>query len=131
MVRTREMITTHPRPALRDGLVECINACYDCAQVCNICADACLSETSAANLVRCIRLNLDCASICQATGEVLARQTDMEPSIVRALLQACIEACRICAIECERHGANMEHCRVCAAECRRCEQASRNMLDQI
>jgi hypothetical protein len=131
MARTQEMIRTHPRSAVREGMAQCIDACYECAEICTICADACLAEPMVANLVRCIRLNLDCASICQATGEVLARQTGAEPSIMRAQLQACLEACRVCAMECEMHAGNMAHCEVCAAACRRCEQACRDLLDTI
>jgi hypothetical protein len=43
--------------------------------------------------------------------------------MVRAALQACAEACRLCAGECETHARemNMEHCRVCAEACRRWE----------
>ena len=55
----------------------------------------------------------------------------VEPSVVKAQLKACMEVCRVCAEECERHGGKMEHCRVCAAECRRCEEVCRDLLDQI
>jgi hypothetical protein len=126
------MIRTHPRPSIEStALRECIEACYDCAQTCTSCADACLGEPQVADLVKCIRLNLDCASVCQATGEVLSRLTETDRSLVRPLLQACLEACRACGTECQRHAGHMEHCRVCAEACRRCESACRAMLDSL
>ena len=47
----------------------------------------------------------------------------MSPGVLRAMIETCALACRICAEECEKHAGRHEHCRVCAAECRRCEQA--------
>ena len=115
----------------RESLVETLLAAADCAQVCSICADACLHESHVGNLTRCIAINLDCATVCEATSTLLSRQGIDQPSILVAQVKACIEACRVCAEECERHGGLMEHCRVCAAECRRCEAACRELLDQI
>jgi Domain of Unknown Function (DUF326) len=131
MVHIHEMIRTHPRPAATQGLIQCIDTCFDCAQACVACADACLGEATIADLRRCIRYNLDCAAVCQATGEVLSRQTETEWTLVRTLVAACMEACRICAEECERHAAHLEHCAVCADACRRCEQACRQLISQI
>lgn len=130
MNHVQEMLQTHPRPATRDGdaLAECIQACYDCAQACTACADACLGEPQVQNLIRCIRLNLDCADVCVTTGAVLSRQTEPDWSLLRAQLQACAEACRVCGDECESHAQHHEHCRVCAESCRRCEEACNQML---
>jgi hypothetical protein len=47
------------------------------------------------------------------------------------MLEACAEACRICAEECERHAGDHEHCRVCAEACRRCEQACEDLRSSI
>lgn len=131
---TLDMIRTAPSKApLPEALLrECIEACFECAQVCAACADACLGEQAVADLVQCIRLNLDCADVCAATGRILSRQTAFAPSMARAALQACAEACRLCGDECEQHAAHgMEHCRVCAASCRRCEQACNDLLGQL
>jgi len=130
----RQMLDTYPRELNLDQrlLVRCIEACYDCAEACTQCADDCLGEQSLQELVRCIRLNLDCADVCAATGRVVSRQTQYDPNVTRAALQACIAACRSCGDECELHARHgMEHCRVCAEECRRCEQACRELLDAI
>lgn len=128
-----EMLRAHPKAnASRIGELEaCINACYDCAQTCTSCADACLAEGDMASLTRCIRLNLDCADICAATGRVLTRITASEPLVARRQLEACVEICRMCAEECERHASMHEHCRICAEACRACERACREVLDRM
>lgn len=119
-------------PVEMAALVECIRACFDCAQACTACADACLGEQQVQMLVRCIRLDLDCADVCLATGNILSRQTAFEPAHIRAVLQACVQACKVCGDECERHAqGGMEHCRVCAEACRRCEQACNNVVSSL
>jgi hypothetical protein len=125
-----EMLRTHPRTssAQLTGLRECIEACYDCAQSCTSCADACLGEESVQELVRCICLNLDCADVCNTTGNILARLSEPDVALIRKQLEACIEACRVCGAECERHAQMHEHCRLCAEACRRCEQACERVL---
>lgn len=112
----------------RAALSRCIEACFDCAQTCTACADACLSEQMVAELVKCVRTNLDCADICDTTGKVLSRHTGYDANLTRAVLQACVMACKVCGDECERHAAMHEHCRVCAEACRRCEQACQELL---
>jgi hypothetical protein len=133
MTHTQQMVQTNPSQAPLDEptLVECIEACFDCAQACTACADACLGEEDVQMLARCIRLNLDCADVCEATGHILSRQTATELRMLRASLQACAEACRLCGEECEQHAGHHEHCRVCAESCHRCEQACNNALSSI
>ena len=133
MTHTQQMIETHPAEAVVDTRVlsRCIDACYDCAQSCTACADACLAEEDVQMLVRCIRLNLDCADVCAATGSVLSREVAFEPRLAKPLIEACAEACRTCANECDRHGEHMEHCRICAAACRECEQACNELLASL
>jgi len=127
-MHAHEMIATHPQvdgPA-DDALVACIEACFDCAQACASCADACLGEPNVADLTQCIRLNLDCSDVCAATGLLASRRTGSNAPVLRRLLDACAEACRLCGDECARHADRMEHCRVCADACRRCEADCRD-----
>lgn len=128
-----QMLESHPQATPNEALGRCITACAICSQSCTSCADACLGEEGVSELVRCIRLNLDCAEMCAATARVLSRQTHFEPRLARPLLEACAEACRVCAEECEWHAEHMkmEHCRVCADACRRCERACVEMLSAI
>ena len=49
-----------------------IEACFERAQACTACADACLSEDMVAELTKCIRTCTDCADLCDTTGRVLS-----------------------------------------------------------
>lgn len=128
-----EMLEVHPRAITldRELLLRCIDACTECAASCTSCADADLGEQDVLDLVRCVRLCLDCADACDATGRILIRQTEPDPGVLRAMVEACATACRACGDECEKHAAHHEHCRLCAEVCRRCEQACRDLLATI
>lgn len=132
-LHAHEMISTHPqvRGDTNDVLIACIEACLDCAQTCTSCADACLGEPMVAELTQCIRLNLDCADLCAATASVGSRRTGSNELVIRGLIEACAEACRLCGDECARHAQNMAHCRVCAETCRECESACRAAAETI
>ena len=129
-MHAQEMIGAHPqgRGTAHDGLIRCIEACYDCAQTCTACADACLGEAEVRELTQCIRLNLDCADVCIATGSIASRRTGSNEQVIRAMLDACADACRVCGDECERHAPKMQHCRVCAEACDRCAAACQEAL---
>lgn len=130
----QRMVATNPTAAIVDQstLAECLQACFDCAQACVACADACLGEQNTSMLLRCIGLNLGCADVCEATGRILSRQTAVEPRLLRAALEACTIACRLCGDECASHGEHgMEHCQICAEACRRCEQACQQVLELL
>lgn len=134
MSYANQMLETYPREldVDKDALVRCIEACYDCAQACSACADGCLGEDDVTHLAKCVRLNLDCGDICHTTGRVVNRQTEYDADLTRAIVQACIRACRSCGEECEQHGRHgMEHCRICAEACRACEQACDELLTAI
>lgn len=128
----QEMLAAHPQPAANnEGLGEAARHLAACSQVCTSCADACLAEPMVADLRHCIRLNLDCADVCAATSHVVVRQTQTDPTLVQALLNACLTACRLCADECSRHANMHEHCRVCADHCRRCVEVCEAMLEAL
>jgi hypothetical protein len=129
-----KMLETYPRDFNVDQavLVRCIEACFDCAQACTQCADDCLSEANVSELVKCIRLNLDCADVCATTGRIVSRQTEYDANVTRAVLEACVAACKSCGDDCEQHGEHgMKHCAICAEQCRCCEQACRDLLAAI
>jgi hypothetical protein len=130
MSYAKQMLETYPRDFNVEAglLARCIDACHDCAQACTACADNCLSESDVQAMAKCIRLDLDCADVCAATGRVLSRQTEHDPTVTRPVVEACVAACRSCADECEGHADHMEHCRICADACRRCEQACQELV---
>jgi uncharacterized membrane protein len=133
MTQATAMLDTYPNEIGIDKhlLAQAIEATVECSQACTACADACLSEPDVVGLIRCIRENLDCADICDATSRVLSRHTGDNVAMTRAMLQACVAACRSCGDECARHAGHHEHCRVCADQCRRCEDACRQLLDSM
>ncbi|WP_373046909.1 four-helix bundle copper-binding protein [Vulgatibacter sp.] len=128
-----EMLRSHPqKPTTHfDAIARCIEACFECEQICVTCADACLAEEQVGMLRECIRLNLDCADLCGATGRLISRQARPEPALWRATLEACAQACRSCAEECAKHQDRHEHCRICKESCERCERACRDALQQM
>jgi len=123
------MLRSHPRqhPEM-DAILRSAHACFTCLQTCLTCADACLSEPHVDKLTACIRINLDCADVCHATGSLLLRLGRTEPQPLQSQVAACIEACRVCAIECRRHAEMHEHCRICADACKACHDACAEML---
>ncbi len=123
-----QLLRDMPRtPFLKDQtLAGCIDACFECAEVCAACGDACLEVQ---NLVRCLRLTLDCADICETTGLMLCRQQQPDLELLRATVTLCRLATLRCAEECELHAADHEHCRICSDTCRRCEVACQRLLE--
>ena len=109
---TAQMLETYPGSFRfdTDQLARALDAMAECASTCTQCADACLAEDDPAAQVRCIRRNLDCADACNAAVRILGRQTEYEPALTRAVLEACALACRLCGDECAQHGGHgMEH----------------------
>ena len=132
MTYAAPLIQNNPsKPSLdASALTECIQACFDCAQACTADADANLAERHLQAMLRCTRLCLDCADMCLATGRILSRQTAYEPTVTRAVLESCVQICRVCGDECEEHARHgMAHCQTCAEACRRCEKACNTLLD--
>lgn len=132
-MHVQEILSTHPAVEGRTNtaLIRCIEACYDSAQACTVCADACLGEERVEDLLQCVRLNLDCADVCAATGQVASRRTGTNELVILRMIETCAEACRLCGDECEDHAGEHEHCRICADSCRRCEEACRAAADTI
>jgi len=132
-MHVQEMINAHPdvQGDVTNRLLRCIEECYNCAQTCTACADACLAEPSVDMLRLCIRLNLDCADICAATGKVASRFTGRNAEVMRAMIQACEQACRVCGEECRKHASEHEHCRICAGACMSCADACREAVAEV
>ncbi len=125
-----EIMKTHPGTASRMSTphIQCIEACFDCAQTTVACADACLAEPNPAPLARCIRINGECSDICLTTGRLLSRRLPSDTLIWDRQLEAAAIAAQMCAEECEAHAHMHQHCRVCADACRKCERACKALL---
>ncbi len=46
----------------------CIDACLNCAALCNHCANSCLQEENVAMMAKCIQLDMECAAMCYAAA---------------------------------------------------------------
>lgn len=55
----------------------CIQACSNCALVCEACASACLLEDDVQTMARCIELDRDCADICALAARLMSRQSEL------------------------------------------------------
>jgi hypothetical protein len=87
----------------------------ECADACNACSTACLTEKDVAKMADCIKLDMDCAQICQVTAAFISRNS----AHAGHLMKECAEICTKCAEECSKH-ADMDHCKRCAEACRKC-----------
>ena len=133
MQYSREILTHHPQTLGVDTrtLAACVAACTDCATACTANADACLAGEMTSGLRYCIRTSLDCAEVCYTTGRLLARQTEPDPTVLRAQLEACAWACRVCREACLKHTQGRPYCRSCVEACTHCEQQCSQLLRQL
>ena len=122
----RKMIASHPlaHGHVNEPMAEAAKHAMYCAIIATACADACSGEEM--DMRQCIRTCLDCADICTATARVAIRQTGENAVVTRAMMEACVAACDVCAEECERH--EHDHCRLCAEMCRECARDCRAAL---
>lgn len=129
----KRIIETAPVKLAVDAatLGEAIHTFQECAAACTACADACLAEDEVEQLRNCITLDNVCAEICTATANVMSRIAYGSYDVLKAQLQACIEACRVCGDECRSHADMHEHCAACAEQCERTEQVARDLLDAL
>jgi hypothetical protein len=127
----RQMLEKSPtRPSIdMEALAAAIDTCFECAEVCTACSDACLGEGNLAELGCCVTCCASCADICNAAGRVLARQVYALAAMTRAAVVACIDSCRACADECASH--EYAHCQLCAETCRRCVDVCGKVLSSL
>lgn len=125
----RKMIASHPQVQghINEPLAEAAKHAMYCALICTSCADACSAEEM--DMTQCIRTCMDCADVCAATSRLAVRRTGSNEAALRAMLQACITVCEICAEECGKH--DHDHCQRCATMCRECANDCRRALATI
>jgi len=92
----------------------CIDACTRCAQECEHCAIACLSDPDMTMMTACIRLDNDCAAVCRLAATFLIQRSSFDADVYRL----CAAICNSCGTECAKH--KPDHCQRCAEACRRC-----------
>jgi hypothetical protein len=103
-----------PASAYRD----CVEACANTADACDLCVARCLQHPDVQSLARCIQLCLDAAMVSRTTAALMRRESEFADTAGHFLAQLC----EACAAECERHDEHA-YCRWCASMCRRCAAA--------
>lgn len=105
---------------------KCIEACIECATICNHCAISCVEEGDVQHLTQCIRLDLECAVITRVSAELMSLGSRYAKEICRL----CAIVCNDCAKECEKH-TGMEHCKECADTCRACARETMKVFHDL
>ena len=109
--------------------LDCIQACLDCARICNTCGDDMIGmemphDDRPELMARCIRLCRDCADICLLAAQWMGRASALS---VR-LCAFCVEMCALCAGVCEQHASHHAMCGECAKVCRSCADLCHKMV---
>jgi hypothetical protein len=99
----------------------CINACLQCAALCNHCSSECLKEDDVKMMSKCIQSDMECAAICYASAQAMSLGSERSKELCKLCAQACID----CANECSHH--NAKHCQECADACRKCATECNNI----
>jgi hypothetical protein len=107
-----------------EQFIGCIEACNECAALCEHCATECLSSGHAIERSACIRLARDCADICRLAAAWMERGS----SFARQVWEFCSAVCQACEIECAKH--DELHCQACAEACRRCRSSCRTLSER-
>lgn len=107
---------------VNEKYIDCIDACQECAFVCNQCATGCLLENNVQELAKCIQLNFECAAICRSAAEIMS----LGSTFSERICEICADICSACASECEKH--EIEHCLDCADVCRECAETCITMV---
>jgi len=104
---------------------DCYEACDHCAAACQKAFHHCITQASSGKLshARMAQTAADCAAFCSLSADLLARHS----AFMALSCQACGEACRRCAQECESF-ANDPPMKACMAACQKCEESCRNMV---
>jgi len=99
----------------------CIEACLNCAAICNHCASSCTQEQDVNMMAKCIQLDMECATLCYTTAQLMS----LGSKLAHEVWLICAEACEACAAECSKH--NTTHCKECVIACKACAVECREM----
>ena len=100
----------------------CIDACLNCAAVCNHCASSCAAEENIAMMAKCIQHDMECAALCYAAAQLMSLGSDK----AKEICAICADMCEACGEECGKH-THMEHCMECSKACNACAEECRKM----
>src|SRR4030095_8744871 len=94
----------------------CIDACLECAAVCDHCASACLKEENVNEMARCIKLGMECAAMCRTTAQFMS----LESEHANAISQFVADILNAFSEECGKHSS--DHCRIFSEICYHCSE---------
>ncbi len=103
-----------------DRTAECIDNCFEAAQVCEWCATECI-RMGDEEMARCIELCRDVADMTALHARMMARDSEYSSG----LASTCADLCEACAEECSQH--DEDHCQECARILRDCADSCRDM----
>lgn len=104
------------------GMVECIESCTRCAEICLETVEHCLRQGGEHAAEAHVRLLLDCAQICRTSADFMIRGSDLHAETCGA----CEVVCSRCAEDCDRFRGD-EQMAACADLCRRCAESCGSM----
>lgn len=100
----------------------CIDACLNCAAICNHCASSCTREEDVKMMAKCIQLDMECSAICYVAAQIMS----LGGNNAKDICKICADICERCGNECSNH--DNEHCRECAKACEQCAAECRKMV---
>jgi hypothetical protein len=103
----------------------CCDTCGDCAVACNKAFHHCVEQASNGKPRhgKMAQTVADCAAFCALSATMISRK-----SLMMVLsCQACADACRRCARECEIFDTDLDMT-ICKDACVKCEESCRNMV---
>jgi hypothetical protein len=132
---TASLLLSSARVARADNqdekMNEHIKTIGECARACNEAAHHCLERLKEESLrnrehhAKAHELTIDCQAFCVLTASLAARSSPL----AKYAHEACAEACRCCAEECEK--GQGEVMKACAEKCRDCERVCKQMCNML
>src|SRR5260221_1392592 len=119
-------MSTHPFNGEPNGVSSseseaCIEACNECAALCECLEAFCTRAVENPELSRVVVLLKTCADVCLLTARLIARQSEF----LQEYCALCAEVCHTCHVECLKHAKTDGFSR-CAEACsivdRACQQ---------
>src|SRR3954449_2587010 len=77
----------------------CIDACLQCAAICNHCASSCTQEEDVKMMAKCIQLDMECSAMCYASAQLMSLGSERAKEVCRI----CAALCEECGNECSQH----------------------------
>ena len=111
------------RKARSQELLECIQSCKDCHDLCVDTAAYCLGLGGRHAAAKHMRLLLDCAQVASTTEDYMLRDS----AFYEKLCALCADVCDSCAAACAAFSGEAQM-QACAGACLGCADACRRMM---